>query len=190
MGGEGFIIPSDGASPSDKVAFLSSAILLRDFGKFSRYAESKHVLAVFDSCFAGTIFNVARSRTPPAITRITTEPVRQFLSSGDAGQEVSDDGRFARVFIEALEGRRRADANGDGYLTGTEIGEHLTYEIANLSGNAQTPKYGKLLSDQFNKGDFVFVLPHSTLNSTPTGGGNEPSPGVGPWGRTLIRRLI
>ncbi len=164
LSGEGFLIPADGASPSDEVAFLEKAISLRNFGTYVRYAKSKHVLAVFDSCFAGTIFNVARSRTPPAITRVTTEPVRQFLSSGDAGQEVSDDGRFARIFVEALEGRRRADANGDGYLTGTEIGEHLTYEIANLSRNAQTPKYGKLLSDQFNKGDFVFVLPGASAS--------------------------
>ena len=146
------------------MAFLEKSVSLRNFGTYVRYAKSKHVLAVFDSCFAGTIFSVARSRTPPAITRVTTEPVRQFLTSGDAGQEVSDDGRFARIFIEALEGRRRADANGDGYLTGTEIGEHLTYEIANLSHNAQTPKYGKLLSDRYNKGDFVFVLPGTTTN--------------------------
>ena len=159
LNGEGFLIPVDGTSPDDRRGFLSTAISLRDFGKFSRYANSKHVYAVFDSCFAGTIFNVARSRIPPAITRITTEPVRQFLSSGDAGQQVSDDGRFARMFVEALQGRRRADANADGYLTAKEIGAYLSYEVSNLTSDSQTPRYGELASDQFNKGDFVFVLP-------------------------------
>ncbi len=133
--GEGYLIPTDGASPSDKAAFLRSALSLRDFGTFVRYAESKHVFTVFDSCFAGTIFNVARSGTPPAITRVTTEPVRQFLSSGDAGQQVSDDGTFARLFVEALDGRSRADANGDGYLTGSEIGAHVTYRLSNATNN-------------------------------------------------------
>ncbi len=174
LNGEGFLIPADGASPSDEIAFLSTAVSLRDFGKFVRYANSKHVYAVFDACFAGTIFNVARSRTPPAITRVTTEPVRQFLSSGDAGQQVSDDGRFARMFVEALEGRRRADANGDGYLTASEIGSYLTYRVANLSNNRQTPRHGKLASDQFDKGDFVFVLPESRADTaTATGARRE-----------------
>jgi hypothetical protein len=173
LNGEGFLIPSDGVSPSDEIGFLSSAVSLRDFGKFVRYAKSKHAYAVFDSCFAGTVFNVARSRTPPAITRVTTEPVRQFLSSGDAGQKVSDDGRFARMFVEALEGRRRADANADGYLTASEIGAYLTYQLTNLSNNVQTPRYGKLMSDQFDRGDFVFVLPGgaAAVRAAPGGGG-------------------
>ena len=158
LNGEGFLIPANGKSPSDEVAFLDTAISLRDFGKFSRYAKSKHVLAVFDSCFAGTVFNVARSAPPAAITRVTTEPVRQFLSSGDAGQEVSDDGLFANLFIEALSGRNRADANGDGYLTGSEIGAHLTYQVSNLTSNQQTPRYGKLRAQKFSNGDFVFQL--------------------------------
>ena len=156
--GEGYLIPTDGAAPSDEVGFLEKSLSLRDFGKFARYAKSKHVFSVFDACFAGTIFNVARSRTPPAITRVTTEPVRQFLSSGDAGQEVSDNGEFASMFIEALEGRSRADANADGYLTGTEIGENLTYRMTNVTNNRQTPRSGKLRSAKFDRGDFVFRL--------------------------------
>jgi formylglycine-generating enzyme required for sulfatase activity len=156
--GEGYLVPADGAAPTDETGFLHKALSLRDFGKFARYAKSKHVFSVFDACFAGTIFNVARSRTPPAITRVTTEPVRQFLSSGDAGQEVSDNGEFASMFIEALEGRSRADANADGYLTGTEIGENLTYRMANVTNNRQTPRSGKLRSAKFDRGDFVFRL--------------------------------
>ena len=156
--GEGYLIPSDGAALTDETGFLRKALSLRRFGEYVRLAKSKHVFSVFDACFAGTIFNVARSRTPPAITRVTTEPVRQFLSSGDAGQEVSDNGEFASMFIEALEGRSRADANADGYLTGTEIGENLTYRMTNVTNNRQTPRSGKLRSAKFDRGDFVFRL--------------------------------
>ena len=190
MNGEGFLVPVDATSPEDRRGFLSTAVSLRDFGKFSRYANSKHVYAVFDSCFAGTIFNVARSRTPPAITRVTTEPVRQFLSSGDAGQEVSDNGRFARMFVEALQGRRRADANSDGYLTASEIGAYLTYEVANLSHNSQTPRYGKLASDQFNKGDFVFVLHGGPAVGGPAVGGSTAATGSGASGEMLFWQSI
>ena len=159
--GEGYLIPSNGAVPSNETEFLRTALSLRRFGEYVRLAKSKHVFSVFDACFAGTIFNVARSRTPPAITRVTTEPVRQFLSSGDAGQEVSDNGEFASMFIEALEGRSRADANADGYLTGTEIGENLTYRMSNVTNNRQTPRSGKLRSSKFDRGDFVFALGRS-----------------------------
>ena len=157
---EGYLIPANGADPRREEAdFLRTALSLRRFGDYVRLAKSKHVMAVFDSCFAGTIFQVSRSRTPPAITRVTTEPVRQFLSSGEAGQQVSDDGEFASLFIDALKNQSRADANGDGYLTGSELGSYLTYEVSNVTNNVQTPRHGKLRSSRYNKGDFVFVLP-------------------------------
>jgi hypothetical protein len=173
--GEGYLIPSDGAATTDETGFLRKALSLRRFGEYVRLAKSKHVFSVFDACFAGTIFNVARSRTPPAITRVTTEPVRQFLSFGDAGQEVSDNGEFASMFIEALEGRSRADANADGYLTGTEIGENLTYRMTNVTNNRQTPRSGKLRSAKFDRGDFVFSL-----------GGSVSSPSAPPVDRDAL----
>ena len=78
--------------------------------------------------------------------------MRQFLTSGDAGQQVSDDGTFATLFIEALRAERRADGNGDGYLTASEIGAFLAYEMSNLTQNQQTPRHGKLRSARYNKG--------------------------------------
>lgn len=158
VNGEGYLIPSDGAAPNDERRFLRTALSRRRFGEFVRLAESKHVFTIFDSCFAGTIFSVARSAPPPAITRVTTQPVRQFLTSGDVGQTVSDDGTFATLFIEALAGTRRADGNGDGYLTASEIGNYVGYTMSNLTNNRQTPRHGKLRSARFDKGDFVFAV--------------------------------
>ena len=129
--GEGYLVPADGVQETDRRNFLRRSISLRDFGKFSRLASSKHVYAVFDACFAGTIFNVARSAPSPAITRLVSAPVRQFLSSGDAGQTVSDDGTFAKLFVQALQGQRQADLNLDGYVTGDEMGSYLTDNISN-----------------------------------------------------------
>lgn len=158
MKGEGYLVPTDGPLPSERIGFLRKAISLRDFGKFMRLAESKHVFTIFDSCFAGTIFNVARAAPPPAITRVTAEPVRQFLTSGEAGQLVSDDGTFAKMFVDTLAGKRPADANGDGYLTASELGLHLTDAMSNYTRNAQTPRHGKMRDPELNKGDFVFKL--------------------------------
>jgi len=66
--------------------------------------------------------------------------VRQFLTSGDAGQTVADNGAFADLFIEALAGQRRADPNADGYLTASELGAFLDAKMSNLTNNRQTPR--------------------------------------------------
>ena len=190
--GEGYLIPTDGALERDRGRFLRAALSLRDFGKFVRYADSKHVFTIFDSCFAGTIFNVARAAPPPQITRITTRPVRQFLTSGDAGQTVSDDGIFAKLFIEALQGERRADGNGDGYLTASEMGSFLDAKMSNYTKNRQTPRYGKLSSPEFDKGDFVFALSKAaakTATAIPRRDLNRPlstSPVIRPAGKEEI----
>ena len=47
----------------------------------------------------------ARSGSPlAAITRMTILPVRQFVTSGDAGHLVSDDGSFRTLFLRAWVG--------------------------------------------------------------------------------------
>jgi len=168
MKGEGFLVPADAPLPND-TRFKVKALHMRDFGGLVRLAEAKHVLSVFDSCFSGTIF-AARGGTPKPITKKTTKPVRQFLTSGGAGQQVRDDGSFRKLFIRALRGEERADANLDGYLTGEELGLFLSQEVATLTSAAQTPKHGKLHDVEFNQGDFVFVLPGAA------GGGGSAAP--------------
>ena len=95
--GEGYLAPVD-APPLEK------SVSLRRFGNFLRLAESKHGFAVFASCFAGTVFDSARALPLAAITRATTLLVREFLTSGDAGQTVSDNGVFRKFFLSALDG--------------------------------------------------------------------------------------
>ncbi len=158
QGGEGFLVPADAPRPDAGTPFKLKALPIRRFGEYVRLAESKHVYSVFDSCFAGTVFDSQRSLPSPAITRATTLPVRQFLTSGDAEQTVSDDGAFRELFIRALRGEERADANADGYLTASELGLHLSDRVTNLTRARQTPRYGKLRDKDFDRGDFVFAL--------------------------------
>jgi formylglycine-generating enzyme required for sulfatase activity len=173
LDGEGYIIPADAPSPKDVANFRDKAISLRRFGEYMREANAKHVLAIFDSCFSGTVFNVARSLPPPAITSATTQPVREFISSGDAEQQVSDDGTFRKLFLDVLAGKEPdADANHDGYVTGTELGLFLQQKMTNLTNNRQTPRYGKLNVYGYDRGDFVFQVgkpdvPATTAVPTP-----------------------
>lgn len=157
INGEGFLVPAD-APLATSPAFKVAALPMRDFGSLVRLAESKHVLSVFDACFAGTIFEARAGVAPAAITKKTTKPVRQFITSGDAGQLVRDDGSFREYFLRALRGEEKADFNDDSYVTGEELGLFLNQRMAALTGAAQTPKAGKLHDVRYNQGDFVFAL--------------------------------
>jgi formylglycine-generating enzyme required for sulfatase activity len=173
---EGYIVPVDAPSPKADAEFRDKAISVRRFGEYMREANSRHVLAIFDSCFAGTVFNTARSMPPPAITLATTEPVREFISSGEADQEVSDDGTFRKLFLAVLAGKEPdADANHDGYVTGTELGLFLHQKITNLTYNRQTPRYGKLNALGYDRGDFVFQVGKPDVPSTASAPAAQPT---------------
>ncbi len=177
--GEGYLVPADAERPDTSPRFRIQALTMRRFGEYVRLAKAKHVFAIFDSCFSGTIFDTQRSMVPAAITRATTLPTRQFLTSGDAGQLVSDDGTFRELFLRALEGSEDADANNDGYITGTELGLHLSSRITNLTSGRQTPRYGKLRDKDWDRGDFVFAALQVGHDPAPApvvqGGGEDAS---------------
>jgi len=176
--GEGFLIPADAPMAENGALFRFKALSMRRLGEYVRLAQSKHAFVVFDSCFSGTIFTSQRSRPPAAVTRATILPVRQFLSSGDAQQQVSDDGMFRKLFIRAIRGEERADANGDGYLTGSELGMFLTDRLTNLTRSSQTPRYGKLRDADYDRGDFVFVLHTADLKDSEKPDASQPSVNV------------
>ena len=176
LDGEGYLVPVDAPVPSKGPEFKFSAVALRDFGTYMRQALSKHAYAVFDSCFAGSVFSSQRAMPPAAITRATTLPVRQFLTSGDANQTVSDDGSFRGLFIRAVRGEERSDANGDGYVTASELGMFLGDRVTNLTQSVQTPRYGKLRDKDYDRGDFVFVLPEGAAGSSGLGLAPKPAP--------------
>jgi len=158
--GEGYIVPADAPAPGS-ARFRLTALHMGDLASMQRVAQAKHVLTIFDSCFAGTVFSQQRSAPPAAITHAATKPVRQFLTSGDADQTVSDDGTFRKLFLSAISGDSSADVNGDGYVTASELGFNMSDRVTNLTRGAQTPRSGKLRDLKYDRGDFVFMLPQT-----------------------------
>lgn len=158
INGEGYLVPVDAPDPrGSDVDFRRKAYSMRDFGRLMREARSKHVLSVFDSCFAGTIFKTARAGVPPAIANALQYPVRQYISAGDHTQTVADDGAFQRTFVDALLGREpNVDHDKDGFVTGQELGIFMHNKLLNTSGGRQTPRFGQLAEGDFDRGDFVF----------------------------------
>ena len=152
----GYLVPNDAPNPNqDPMGFELSAISMQNIETYARNISSKHALFVFDSCFAGSIFNVTRA-IPKGIELKTARPVRQFITSGSADQEVPDQSVFRIEFIRALEGE--GDLDDDGYVTASELGQYLESKVFEYRGDQQTPQYGKLNDPILNQGDFVFKI--------------------------------
>ena len=153
----GYVIPSDTPAPdTDLSGFKRTAVPMSLIEIWAKQIESKHALFIFDACFSGTLFSMSRAM-PGAISYKTTNPVRQFITSGSANEVVPDQSIFRKEFITAIT-TDYADANKDGYLTGSELGEYLQTNVANYSFNRQHPQYGKIRDPYLDKGDFVFLL--------------------------------
>ena len=158
----GYIVPASSPNPNrDLDRFLDSAMDMQMIEVYAKRIRSKHALFVFDSCFSGSLFALSRA-IPQNISYKTASPVRQFITSGTAGETVPDQSIFRRQFISALQGE--GDTDKDGYVTALELGEFLQKTVVNYSKNAQHPQYGKIRNPNLDKGDFVFVLPKSALD--------------------------
>ena len=172
-GGEmGYLVPADAPLPKKgrNTAFQRSVMSMQQVEVFAKNTSAKHVLFMFDACFAGSVFLATRA-APAYIQVYTKEPVRQFITSGSAEQEVPDKSIFRRAFVDALNGK--ADYDKDGYLTGSELGSYIQKRTAEDWKGNLTPQYGKLQDPNLNKGDFVFELSKPEVVKPPPA---EPAP--------------
>jgi formylglycine-generating enzyme required for sulfatase activity len=152
----GYIVPADAPTAAwDKKGFLNKAMDMQQIEVYAKRIQAKHALFLFDSCFSGSIFSLTRA-TPAYINYKTNQPVRQFITAGRADEEVPDESIFRAQFISALEGE--ADADGDGYLTGNEVGAFIEKKVINYSRESQHPQFGTIRDPNLDKGDFIFQL--------------------------------
>jgi hypothetical protein len=154
-GAKGYIVPADAKDPlDDEIGFVRTAIEMEQILAWAKRIEAKHALFVFDSCFSGTIFKTRNLPIPEDISYSTGKPVRQFITSGSAGETVPEESYFVECFIQGIEGE--ADYDNDGYITATELGISLRKKIMEYN-SGQTPQYGKIRDPELDQGDFVFI---------------------------------
>ncbi|NKB62532.1 MAG: hypothetical protein GKR95_10575 [Gammaproteobacteria bacterium] len=153
----GYIVPVDAPHPhGDESAFISKALPMQVIDAWAQLIEAKHALFVFDSCFSGSIFTVRSGFVPRAISQNINSPVRQFITSGSANQEVPAVSDFIPLLIKGINGE--ADLVKDSYITGTELGVYLSSGLNRYSG-LQTPQYGKIRKIGLDEGEFIFRAP-------------------------------
>lgn len=157
-----YLVPADAPNPRQNLlGFIRKALTMSQMQTWAREIKAKHALFLFDCCFLGTIFKTKGLPVPRHITDKTSKPVRQFITAGSAGEQVPAQSIFLPIFIRAIEGE--GDVNGDGYVTGTELGQHLRQMVRRFN-IGQTPQYGVIRDPDLNDGDFVFQLKLSSLS--------------------------
>jgi len=161
QGLRGFIVPYDGKRGS-----YARNISMDQIKETAIRPKAKNIFYVMDACFSGTIFRRSIAPQPSAkpnyarVLELASQPSRNVLTAGDAGQEVLDGGSekhsiFTRRFLEGLRGA--ADFDQDGYITASEISDYVMKTVPDDAiglGFKQNPHYGKLTADA---GQFVFV---------------------------------
>jgi peptidoglycan/xylan/chitin deacetylase (PgdA/CDA1 family)/tetratricopeptide (TPR) repeat protein len=155
----GYIIPVD----ADLTDFEGTAISMTNFQDISEAIPAKHVLFVMDSCYSGLALTRGGVELPSQnyLNEISRREARQMFTAGGADQQVADNGPnghsvFTWTLLQGLDGR--ADLNGDGVITATELAAYVAPAVSALSH--QTPAFGNMPGTE--GGDFIFNLKHET----------------------------
>ncbi len=154
----GYIVPAD----SDPEQFASDAIPMTEIQNIAEGLPAKHVLFVMDACYSGLgLTRGGGSRDSNFLRENAKRIGRQMLTAGGADQLVADGGPnghsiFTWILLQALAGK--ADLNGDGFITATELAAYMAPAVSAVA--QQAPAFGSLPGSQ--GGEFVFTLPGET----------------------------
>ena len=153
-GMRGYIAPAD----ARRGALAQSAISMQTLREVSGRLPAKHVLYALDSCFSGLGLVRAAPRMRPQnyYQKMTSLRAVQIATAGREGEKaLEQDGRgvFTLFLLRALQGE--ADADRDGFVTGSELGAYLPARVSDFTQGRQTPRYGTLLGS----GDVAFDVP-------------------------------
>lgn len=151
----GYIIPVD----SDPQQLASDAIPMTELQNIAESLNAKHVLFVMDACYSG--LGLTRGASTSFLRDNARRIGRQMLTAGGGDQLVADGGPnghsvFTWTLLQALAGK--ADLNGDGLITATELAAYIAPAVSSVS--QQTPAFGSLPGSE--GGEFVFEVPGET----------------------------
>ena len=122
----GYLVSQDTKKPEED-RFRMSSFSHSNFRDIIDRMSCEHILLVMDTCYSGTFDERYAMRgetegtdrlSPADIRRLMTYTTRRYLTSG--GEQVPDNSKFIRSFLEAL----RSRGGSDNILTISEI---LTY---------------------------------------------------------------
>lgn len=148
----GYVVPAD----ADPEQTATQAIPMTDLQTIAENLPAKHVFFVMDACYSG--LGLTRGGGDRFLSDNAKRIGRQMLTAGGADQLVADGGPnghsvFTWTLLQGLDGK--ADLNGDGIITATELAAFVAPAVADVA--SQTPAFGSLPGSE--GGEFVFSAP-------------------------------
>lgn len=185
----GYLAPVEARGRDRFSDLINMEELLRTIGLL----PARHVLVVLDACHSGMALgsSVTRYRSwEPYAHRLTQKRSRRVITSARCDELALDSGPipghslFTGMLIEALTSGR-ADMDGNGIITFSELALFLYQQVGQASGSRQTPDYGAFHLD--DRGEMVIAVNQTnaaapTPEPRPKPPGHEPTkkPGPGP----------
>jgi len=166
----GFIVPVDARRPDAK-EYWSDYIRLSHWLEEIAELPARHILVILDSCHSGFALGEAARSFRDAVRYqkdLTHRRSRKVITSAQREQSAIDGGPvpghslFTGTLIHGFNWGE-ADIEGNGLITGSELGLFVQQKVAQVSGSAQTPDFGSFHRD--DRGEMVFFLRHQSFDA-------------------------
>lgn len=153
----GYLVPAD-ASPDQLPA---DGISMSEIQHIAESLGAGHALFIMDACYSGMAFTRGAPRQGSFLRDNSRRRARQMLTAGGADQLVADGGPdghsiFTWTLLQGLDGK--ADLNGDGLVTGSELAAYVAPAVSRAA--QQTPAFGSMPGSE--GGEFIFELQTGT----------------------------
>ena len=166
----GFIVPVDARRPDTK-EYWSDYIRLSHWLEEIAELPARHILVILDSCHSGFALGEAALTFRDAVRYqkdLSNRRSRKVITSAQREQPALDGGPipghslFTGTLINGFSWGE-ADLEGNGLITGSELGLFVQQKVAQASNSAQTPDFGAFHRD--DRGEIVFSLRNQSFEA-------------------------
>lgn len=166
-----FLIPLDTPDPMiDEDGFFRKALPISQIVEYAKEIRTKHAFFALEACRAGAVIaSLSGGLEPPnpkgyLLSPKIQRPIKYFLTAGSADADIAAKNAFTPLLVGAL---TNADANGDGYVTGSEVINFVSERLPQFAPT-QNPEHGSW--PYSGGGDIIFgpATPQGPLPKVPT----------------------
>ncbi|MCC3473793.1 MULTISPECIES: GUN4 domain-containing protein [unclassified Microcoleus] len=161
VGETGFIVPVEAQGPKE---YWSDYIKIDPLLQSISRLPARHILVILDSCHSGFALGEAMNSFRDAVRYekdLSSRISRKVITSARREQLALDGGPifghslFTGTLIDGLNWGK-ADLDGNGLITSSELGLFIQQQVAQASKSAQTPDFGSFYFD--DRGEMIINL--------------------------------
>lgn len=121
---------------TDPDAIEATSMTVKDLGAtLQKFVPASKYVVITDAAHSGTVNGL--STMGPTGNDWPVLGNQSFVLSSAAPRQVTTQGVFSKAFVEAVSGR--ADTNGDGAVSGSELNNYLVVAVPNATSGSQLP---------------------------------------------------